>query len=185
MTPLFYKKAGITLKDFTTSNKLLLFCTLAFVLHIALSTGFSSRARFVSHITDKEPLLIISASDTPMSDNFDEDLFKDAVQNDGDAAMVAAASTPQTSEDAKPQAVSYTATSEASNGKAAAGTKININTAGRYELERLPGVGEATALKIIDFRSKNGAFKRIEDIMLVSGIGEKKFANMKELLTIE
>ena len=62
-------------------------------------------------------------------------------------------------------------------------TSININTASQSELETLPGVGPSTALKIIDYRSKNGNFKKIEDIMNVPGIGESKFNNLKDYIT--
>ena len=56
---------------------------------------------------------------------------------------------------------------------------ININTATEEELRALPGVGEATAASIVEERSNNGPFSAPEDIMRVSGIGEKKFEKMK------
>ena len=62
--------------------------------------------------------------------------------------------------------------------------KININTATLEELDKLPGVGEATANKIISHREENGQFKNIEDIKNVNGIGDKKFENMKELICV-
>lgn len=62
---------------------------------------------------------------------------------------------------------------------------VNINTATQSELEALPGVGASTALKIINYRSQNGKFKKIEDLMNVSGIGEAKFSTIKEHITIK
>lgn len=61
-------------------------------------------------------------------------------------------------------------------------SKININTATIEELDTLPGVGEATANKIVNHRSENGEFKSIEEIKNVNGIGDKKFEDMKELI---
>ena len=52
------------------------------------------------------------------------------------------------------------------------------------ELDKLPGVGEATANKIISHREENGQFKTIEDIKNVNGIGDKKFEKMKELICV-
>ena len=63
-------------------------------------------------------------------------------------------------------------------------SKININTATLEELDKLPGVGESTANKIISHREENGQFKNIEDIKNVNGIGDKKFENMKELICV-
>ena len=63
-------------------------------------------------------------------------------------------------------------------------SKININTATLEELDKLPGVGEATANKIISHREENGQFKTIEDIKNVNGIGDKKFEKMKELICV-
>jgi competence protein ComEA len=51
-------------------------------------------------------------------------------------------------------------------------------------LDTLPGIGPATAQKIIDHREENGPFASIEDVMDVSGIGEVKFEKMKDLITI-
>jgi competence protein ComEA len=62
--------------------------------------------------------------------------------------------------------------------------KVNINTASAAELETLPRIGPAIAQRIIDFRTKNGAFKRIEEIMKVQGVGEKVYENIKDLITV-
>ncbi len=61
---------------------------------------------------------------------------------------------------------------------------VNINKAGIEDLCTLPGIGEATAVKIIDYREKYGKFKKVEDIMKVSGIGEKKFEAIRDLIII-
>ncbi len=61
---------------------------------------------------------------------------------------------------------------------------ININTASREELETLPGIGEVLSQRIIDYRRTNGYFKSIEEIKEVSGIGEKKFEAIKDLITV-
>ena len=77
--------------------------------------------------------------------------------------------------------VSEPATAPGENGA----MTVNINTATRAQLEALPGVGPATAEKIVAYREENGPFERIEEIMDVSGIGEAKFEGMKELITVE
>jgi len=61
---------------------------------------------------------------------------------------------------------------------------VSLNSATQEELELLPGIGEVTALKIIDYRQTKGPFKKIEDIMDVSGIGEKKFEQIKPFVTL-
>lgn len=65
----------------------------------------------------------------------------------------------------------------------AAVKKININSATLVELQELPSIGVKIAQRIIDFRKKNGNFKRIEEIMKVKGIGEKTFFRFKDLIT--
>ncbi len=63
-------------------------------------------------------------------------------------------------------------------------SKVNINTANSTMLQEIQGVGPATALKIIDYRNENGKFEKIEDIMNVSGIGEKTFEEMKDDISV-
>ncbi len=62
--------------------------------------------------------------------------------------------------------------------------RININTAPASELESLPRIGPKVAQRIVDFRTKNGNFKKVEEIMKVQGIGEKVFEQIKELITV-
>ncbi|HOJ37928.1 MAG TPA: helix-hairpin-helix domain-containing protein [Ignavibacteriales bacterium] len=61
--------------------------------------------------------------------------------------------------------------------------KININTAGVDELTKLPGIGEKTAQAIIEYRTKNGKFVNISDLMNVKGIGQKKFEKIESFIT--
>ncbi|MCZ7558137.1 MAG: ComEA family DNA-binding protein [Bacteroidia bacterium] len=78
-----------------------------------------------------------------------------------------------------------TSTTVANSGTKRTGGTVNINTAGAAELQSLPGVGEATATKIVTWRTAHGRFSRPEDIMNVPSIGEKKFEKMRHLITVE
>ena len=69
-------------------------------------------------------------------------------------------------------------------GESAASGKININTASEEQLCSLPGVGTARAKSIIEYRETHGGFSCIEDIMKVSGIKERSFARIRELIDI-
>ena len=62
---------------------------------------------------------------------------------------------------------------------------ININTASIQELDTLPGIGEATANKIVNYREEKGKFNSIEEIKNVNGIGDKKYEELKTLISIE
>lgn len=62
--------------------------------------------------------------------------------------------------------------------------KIDINRAESWLLEALPGVGEVTAQAIVDFRNKNGPFKRIKALLQVKGIGEGIFNKIKDSVTV-
>ena len=64
------------------------------------------------------------------------------------------------------------------------GGLVNINNATLEQLDTLPGVGEATANKIITYREENGGFKSIEDLKNVKGIGDKKFEDMKSSICV-
>ena len=61
---------------------------------------------------------------------------------------------------------------------------LNINTATSSQLEELPGIGKATADRIVEYRQKNGGFKKVEDLMNIRGIGEKSFLKLKPLVTV-
>jgi competence ComEA-like helix-hairpin-helix protein len=61
---------------------------------------------------------------------------------------------------------------------------ININTADATTLDTLPGIGPSKATAIVDYRTQNGSFSIIDDIMNVSGIGPSTFANIKDLITV-
>lgn len=65
----------------------------------------------------------------------------------------------------------------------AGGRRVNLNTATAEELDGLPGIGPATAQKIVDDRARNGPFASPEDLMRVPGIGPKKFDALKDLVT--
>jgi competence protein ComEA len=61
---------------------------------------------------------------------------------------------------------------------------VNLNTATTSDLQKLPGVGAAMATRILEYRQKNGGFKKIEELMNVKGIGEKNFLKLKSLVTV-
>ena len=62
---------------------------------------------------------------------------------------------------------------------------ININTASADELEKLPGIGRKTAETIIAFRNENGPFRRVEHLMLIRGISEDRFIELRPYLRAE
>lgn len=74
---------------------------------------------------------------------------------------------------------------EKESAESAGGGLVNINTADMAGLCALPGIGEGRAKAIIEYREKQGGFQKKEDIMQVSGIGEKMYARMEEYLTVE
>ncbi len=64
------------------------------------------------------------------------------------------------------------------------GNKININSAGKQELDQLPGVGAAMAERIIEYRNNHGGFRNLEDLKKVNGIGEAKFEKIKDKISL-
>ncbi len=63
--------------------------------------------------------------------------------------------------------------------------RININTAPVELLTELPGIGDALAARIVEYRETNGPFAAVDEIMAVKGIGEKTYRNISEMITVE
>jgi competence protein ComEA len=70
-----------------------------------------------------------------------------------------------------------------SSGGSVPGT-VNVNTASATELEALPGVGEVIAQRIVDYRTANGPFSSVDELLEVSGIGDATLASMRELVSV-
>lgn len=81
----------------------------------------------------------------------------------------------------KEQAASASGSAPSANGVP---QKININTATAAELDALPGVGEVIGQRIVDYRTANGPFQSVDDLLNVSGIGEVTLADMRDLVTV-
>jgi comEA protein len=62
---------------------------------------------------------------------------------------------------------------------------ININTASAQELEQLPGIGKVIAERIVAYREQNGRFRRREEVMMVNGISEKKYEEIRSMIVVE
>jgi len=63
--------------------------------------------------------------------------------------------------------------------------RININTASAKELEKLPGIGQGLAERIIEHREKYGPFRRPEHLIVVRGISDRRFRALRDLVTVE
>jgi competence protein ComEA len=104
------------------------------------------------------------------------------------AALVAPASTIYAEQAAKaaPAAKAGSAAKggSAAKARATADSPVNLNSASVGQLQTLPGIGASTAQRIVEYRQKNGSFKKIEELMNVKGIGEKSFLKLKPLITV-
>jgi competence protein ComEA len=80
--------------------------------------------------------------------------------------------------------MAQTPAARAAKAAAEATAPVDVNTATAAQLEALPGIGPATAKRIVEYREKNGGFKKIEELMNVRGIGEKSFLKLKSLVTV-
>lgn len=70
-------------------------------------------------------------------------------------------------------------------GETAENGTVNLNSAGSSELQTLPGIGPAKAEAIIEYRESNGPYKSIEDLKEISGIGDKTFEKLKDLISVK
>lgn len=61
---------------------------------------------------------------------------------------------------------------------------VNLNTATAEQLERLPGIGEVTARKIIEYRVQNGPFRRPEEVIIIEGFSERKYRAIADLVCV-
>jgi competence protein ComEA len=71
-----------------------------------------------------------------------------------------------------------------SPAQAAEKATLNLNAATVEQLATLPGIGPKVAERILEYRTKNGGFKKIEELMNVKGIGEKSFLKIKPLISV-
>jgi competence protein ComEA len=87
--------------------------------------------------------------------------------------------------DAVPQAAKTATQSPArASAKPMVTGTININTASAADLQRLPGIVARTADRVIEYRQKNGPFKKVEELMNVRGVGEKGFLKLKSQVSV-
>lgn len=69
-------------------------------------------------------------------------------------------------------------------GSSSTGIPVNLNSATCRQLEELPGIGEVIAQRIVDYRTEHGAFKSIDGLLEVEGIGPKKFESIKDKVVV-
>ena len=83
-----------------------------------------------------------------------------------------------------PVAAQSKAPARSSAAKPASTAIVNLNTATASDFEGLPGIGAKTAARIVEYRQKNGPFKKVEELMNVRGVGEKNFLKLKPQITV-
>lgn len=99
---------------------------------------------------------------------------------DGQAIVV-----PAAGEESSPGSIGGDTVSITAPAGVGGSGKVNINTASVQELdEKLPGIGPTLAQRIVDYRKLHGSFARVEDLNNVSGIGDKKYAEIKDLIVV-
>ena len=134
-------------------------------------------------VTLKENSRVCDAIDAVGGLNKDADLSNinlAYILEDGEKIYI-----PKKGEEIISQAESTSSAYSTTSSNLVKNNKININKATQTELETIPGVGPSTALKILDYREKNGKFSKIEDIKNVSGIGDAKYEKIKDYITIK
>ena len=82
------------------------------------------------------------------------------------------------------KAVSDSRNQSTSSGRVTA-PRVNINTASAAELEKLPGIGKAFAQRIVEYREAHGPFRRPEHLIMLRGMSDKRFRQLRDLVTVE
>jgi competence protein ComEA len=100
------------------------------------------------------------------------------------AIAIACFSAATAAQTAGPQSTATPPAKTTGKAETTAATPVNLNTAKVADLEKLPGVGPAMAARIVEYREKNGGFKKVEELMNVKGIGEKAFLKLKALVLV-
>ncbi|GHU95633.1 hypothetical protein FACS1894208_08780 [Clostridia bacterium] len=90
----------------------------------------------------------------------------------------------EVSQSAEPEPSSASSSAPASTPAPTPSGPVNINTAGLTELQRLPGVGPAIAQRILDDRAANGAYRTVDDLLRVKGIGEKTLEKIRPMAAV-
>ncbi|MCL1946207.1 MAG: helix-hairpin-helix domain-containing protein [Chitinivibrionia bacterium] len=133
--------------------------------------------------TSANPIGVVIAQEISLEEQ--EILFDEQTPVFGIAKETKTGAVKKTASDKTTTTTKKTTTKKPAAKKTAKGSVlVNINTAGINELSTLPGIGPAMAQRIIDYRKENGNFAKAEDLKKVSGIGEKKFDAIKELLLL-
>jgi competence protein ComEA len=86
--------------------------------------------------------------------------------------------------DAVPSAGPEPGAGTTTGGNTAPQGKVNLNSATAAQLDALPGVGPVTAERILEWRTRNGRFARVAQLREVEGIGERRFAQLRDLVTV-
>lgn len=84
-----------------------------------------------------------------------------------------------------PRRATHTADDQASQPRRQGSNAVSINHASKKELERLPGIGPALASRIVEHRERYGPFRRVEHLLMVRGIGERRFMSLRPHITAE
>ncbi len=103
---------------------------------------------------------------------------------DGEQVAVGVPPAPDAAPTAAAPASTAAGAAPSGSGPTSAGGKIDLNAATADQLDGLPGVGPVTAQRILEWRSRNGRFARVEQLREIEGIGERRFGQLRELVTV-
>ena len=99
-------------------------------------------------------------------------------------ALLACLAAHPVAQQAAPAAKAEGRSAKADSQSAKPAMVVNVNSASAAELEQLPGIGPKVAARIVDYRTKKGPYRKLEELMNVQGIGEKSFLKLRSQLSI-